>query len=552
MPRVASFKITVIGELYRQLRYASPETRIRQMNAAESLVEDIDPQQLYPEDFIIFRITSYRPRSDQTPPMLVGEALMSDLINLVQCLSDSLDLPPDFNGRSPALLQDTASRLNISTKTVQRYRKRGLVCHYVLFPDQIKRLVCFEDSISRFVNRNQSRLRRASDFSRIEETIEQQIIRKARALFDQHRLSLNEVALRLAGQYDRAHETVRLLLKRHDQRAEKPIFDERGPLTQKDIRVIFRAWRFGVPVAMLARRFSKGAPAIHRAINRRRRELLKALDLQYVKMPTFGLEDAASIILSAPAVTGGLDNRLVSTDALLLIEQARNAQAMDEADEDALVAGYNFLKKQAAEGIALLDDSPNTRSLDEVETDLRWASALKGRLISAGFPSALKVIEQTLHKPLKRHPAEEIVRLIELAFQVISRCIESLDPKGRRQELAKVCAHALDMALAALYQSKPSRRAAVRHESGSIALEDFYRQLCPWQSWLEPYPGLGILLDRIDPENRPAIALRYGYQGGPPHTIDALAKKLGLSPQRATRLVQKMEAEMKRAGRRGI
>ena len=549
MPRVASFKIAVIGELYRQLKYASPETRIRQMNAAEKLVEDIDGRQLYPEDFIIFRITTYRPRSDQTPPMLVGEALMSDLINLVQCLSDSLDLPPDFNGRSPALLQDTASRLNISTKTVQRYRKRGLVCHYVLFPDQAKRLVCFEDSISRFVNRNQSRLRRASEFTRIEETTEQQIIRQARELHAREGLSLNEIAQQLAGLQGRAHETVRLLLKRHDQRAEEPIFDERGPLTQRDIGVIFRARRFGVPVAMLARRFSKGAPAIHRAINRRRRELLKSLDLSYVKMSTFDLEDAASVILSAPAVVSGLGNRLECTDALILIKQSRNALALDESDEDALVAGYHFLKKQAAEAIALLQDAPNTRSLDEVETHLRWASALKGRLLSSGIPYAMKVIEQTLHKPLERHPADEIVHLIEIAFQVISRCIESLDPVGRRQKLAKVGAHALDMALSALHQSKPSGRAAVRHEAGSIPLVNFYRQICPWQSFLEPRPGLENLLDQLAPGDRAAITLRYGYEGGPPHTIDALAKKLGLSPQRATRLVQKMEAELRRAGR---
>ena len=61
MPRTARFKIAAIQELLRQLEYAPAETRRRQMDAAEALIADLDPHQNYPEDFIIFRITGYRP-----------------------------------------------------------------------------------------------------------------------------------------------------------------------------------------------------------------------------------------------------------------------------------------------------------------------------------------------------------------------------------------------------------------------------------------------------------------------------------------------------------
>src|SRR5688572_3537862 len=121
MPRVARFKIAAIEELHRQLEYAPDETRARQMNAAERLIADIDPKQNYPQDFIIYRITGYRSDHNEEPVTLVGQALLPDLVNLVQLLSEQLALPPDYNERRALMLDDVAARLKVSQKTIQRY-----------------------------------------------------------------------------------------------------------------------------------------------------------------------------------------------------------------------------------------------------------------------------------------------------------------------------------------------------------------------------------------------------------------------------------------------
>src|SRR5690349_1346250 len=127
MARTPRFKIAAIAELFRQLEYAPPETRSRQMDATERLIADIDPQQNYPEDFITYRITGYRSDRADEPSTLVGEALLPDLVNLVLLLSKGLRLPRDFANRRALSLGETAARLNVSTKSVQRYRQRGLV-----------------------------------------------------------------------------------------------------------------------------------------------------------------------------------------------------------------------------------------------------------------------------------------------------------------------------------------------------------------------------------------------------------------------------------------
>ena len=119
---------------------APVHVRHRQMDAAERLAQEVDSTRTYPEDFVRYRITGYRPESTGPPAMLVGEALVGDLATLVQQLSHTLDLPLDHDDRSAISLSDVASRLRISSKSLQRYRRRGLVCHYVTFTDGVKRL----------------------------------------------------------------------------------------------------------------------------------------------------------------------------------------------------------------------------------------------------------------------------------------------------------------------------------------------------------------------------------------------------------------------------
>ncbi len=125
MPRVARFQIAALGELFRQLMYAPPVARRRQMEAAEQLVAQIDPQQVYPEEFIIFRITGYRPDLPDEPVGLVGEALVADLVTLIQRLSQGLDLSPEHDDRTPVTLDDLARRLNISARRSSGIGSRG-------------------------------------------------------------------------------------------------------------------------------------------------------------------------------------------------------------------------------------------------------------------------------------------------------------------------------------------------------------------------------------------------------------------------------------------
>ncbi len=524
MPRVTRFKIAAIGDLYRQLAYAPAGARRRQMEAAEELVSQIDSEQVYPQDFIIFRITGYRPDRVDPTIALVGEALVGDLVTLIQRLSRDLEVDPLTEGRTAVRLDQVARRLNVSTKTLQRYRQRGLVCHYLVFPDGVKRLACFEDALQRFVAQNRGQVDRAGAFSRVGGSALDHMIEDARQRHRAQGLSLSATARELAAKYGRAHETLRSILLGHDRRSTAPIFTEHGPLTPRDVRLIWRATRRGVPPGVLARRFGKTAPTIHRAINRGRREQLRKLDLSFVDLEA--LAATGTERPDDPRLTSGLGALTPRLDALVFLEQVRRVQPDDPALETALITALNLLKKRARSAIAGLPANPASGPLDAIETDLRWATLLKRRLVGLALPAALGAIEQFLGRPLAQQPSEEVLAAFSRAIGVASSAMDTINP-DRGQRAAVIVRRLTDLALAASEAPRAAGRAATRHEPGSVVLDGPFDHLCPWQEWLELPARLRRLVPRLDERARDLLTARYGLAGDRPLTLVELARRTG-------------------------
>ncbi|MEE8129245.1 MAG: hypothetical protein V3T48_03080, partial [Vicinamibacterales bacterium] len=320
MPRVSTFRISAIDELYKELRYAPRAARRRQMEAAERLATEIEATQLYPQDFVIFRITGYRSDRSDAAPALVGEALVGDLATFIQHLSHSLDLESDGHRRSPVPLREAARRLNVSSKTLQRYRQRGLVCHYLVFPDGVKRLACFEDALQRFVEQHRERVDRAGAFTRVDHDVLESMINAARETRRGRGLSLGATARRLAERYGRSHETLRGILKQHDRQTSEPIFGDRSSIKAREARIICRAARMGMSPSTLARRLGRATPTVHRAINVGRRKQLNTLGFVWVPLDVLADPEAAATLLHEPAITTGLGALEARVDALQLVE----------------------------------------------------------------------------------------------------------------------------------------------------------------------------------------------------------------------------------------
>jgi len=540
MPRASRFRIAAIADLFRQLQFASPTVRVREMTAAEGLVNDLDPARNYPQDFVVYRVTGTRPNRRGEPVTFVGEALVGDLVTLIQRLSDGLELRHDHEGRNALDLDEVASRLRVSTKTVQRYRRQGLVCHHVVGADGGARLACFEDALDRFVDRYRARLEKAGRFTRVDDDLEHRIIEEAGELRAVERLSLNEAALRLSRRHGRAHETIRAKLRRHDRRSPEPIFGERGPLTDRDGQLVLRARRRLISVAEIAGRLGRTPATIRRTLNRARGERLRGLGLEWIDLPTFDLEDAEAVILSAPPVREDLDDVLPPGDALALIAAVREASPPPLAIEQALLAGYNMLKRRAGRACAALAPWPPAGLIDRAETDLAWATMLKRRLVSLALPCAIVPIEQNLRRSLETQSAERIVELLAFAVDTTAAIVEILDP-SRDQRLDRMTIHAMDRAIAARRVGSALGRAAARHGPEAIALDVAFGHLTPWQGWLGLRRDLVPLVADL-PEPRAAVLrLHHGLGATPPLTTEEIAQHLDTTSTAAARMLQTAE-----------
>ncbi|MCA9296479.1 MAG: hypothetical protein KC983_08175 [Phycisphaerales bacterium] len=538
MARPRQFRLPAFEDLSRQLRFAPAERRRQQMDAAERLVAEIEPDQAYPHEYIVFRITNFRPETGSAPHVYDGSAVLIDLVNFVQRASRELPLTEDMAGdRTPIAVAELPGRLGVSSKTVQRYREVGLVCHYLDRTDGRRQLVCFDDALQRFLEHHRDRVSRAQQFTRIDDAVEDDIIEAARTLRLHERSTLNDAARIIAERYGRAHESIRGVLRRHDRDAVAPIFDDRGPLTERDIRLIGRAVQWGVAPSRLARRYGKSSSTIQRAIARARTVELRNWPKTWLELPTFERADAEAVILNAPAVTRGLNDVIDADQALTLIERIRAFTPGDDPTEGATIAAYHLLKRRAAARCATPGTVLSMTDIDRIETDLRWATWLKWRLVSFGLPAALQSLEQALHQSLDVQAGDEIVALLALAVRAVAGDVETVDP-SQGHHLQRRAGLVVARAAALAVTGGDRHRAAARHAKDRLPLPDVFRHLTPWQQSLSLSPSRRAALAGLPEELRACLVQRYGLAGAPPATLEQLAKERDVRTSHIRRMLR--------------
>lgn len=520
MPLAASFTSGVLSELLRQLEYAPNETHQRQMIAAEELLEDIEETRLYPEDFITYRITGYRSDRPGARTSVVGEALRRDLVTFIQSLSWDLDLPLQMPRGMAVEMDEVARRLGVSRRTLQRCRREGLVLHYVRLADGHRRLACYPDSLERFLAHSSGRVSRASSFSRLDPGDREAIIERARVIAFEDGTSLNEAARRIAIEHGRGHETIRGILRANDRDSGSPIFQEHGPLTERDVRLIERARRRGIPLAEVGDRLGKSVAALHRAMLRERRRRLRSLPLLW------GGNEGDEHLLDAPSLHVDLPHHAIFHETSLL--EGSRAVDVDSPGIMLDLKAKSMLVANAASAIAKLPRTPNVAELDIIETRLRHASMLQLRVMLACLPATVDVIESQAHQPLGGLPPGERRSFLQLAVDVLLETIEGVDVHAE-VDLSDHCAIAMQAELDRRDTPFKSGRASARYRPAILGLDRMFYEEIPW-TWLVPTSSILRRIDEADSRNADLARRRYGLMGNSPRTLQQLADEEGATP----------------------
>ena len=218
-----------ILELANQLTYSPADKRREQLHAAIALLPAIDPSRAYPWDFVHFRITSFQPHR-HIEHVVPGKVLRADLASLIEFLSDTLSIRVEEaaeTGEAVLEFEEVSRRFNVSSKTIQRWRKQGLIALRYLYPDGRRRLGFLESSVQQFAKANKERVEKSAAFTQLSEEERRTIVELARQLWAQGKCGIKEISQRIGEKLGRAPETIRYTLRKHDQEhPEAAVFPE--------------------------------------------------------------------------------------------------------------------------------------------------------------------------------------------------------------------------------------------------------------------------------------------------------------------------------------
>ena len=347
-----------LAQLLAQLHFTPQKHLRKQLDAAEKLLAIIKADKEYPFDFVCFHITSFHPKALPEQQPIKGDELAEDLRIFVAKLSGLLALPSDEQNQKVYTIEALADSLDVSTKTIHRWRKLGLTARKFVFGDGQKRLGFLQSAVDKFLKDNPDVVAKAKSFQRLTENEKQQIIKQARALAAKTTLSRFQIIDQIASKLSKAHETIRYILLNYEKaNPDKPIFNEpAGVVSPAEIAELYKLFKQSTPIKELMSRFGRSRSSIYRLINQQRAKILLAKKVEFVPSSEFLDEIARQKILTKPlGIEKSLPPKSIEpldlADKSLLpeyLQALRNTPVLNREREVELFRRYNYLKYLAS------------------------------------------------------------------------------------------------------------------------------------------------------------------------------------------------------------
>lgn len=385
-----------LAQLLMQIRFTPEAKRRRELAAAEKLYALIDPKKQYPYDFVCFHITGFHSHNGDDDELIDGSDLRDDLYVFISKLSGKLATPVSAASERIYTAEELATKFNVSTKTVSRWRKRGMLARKFIFADGGRRFGFPESTVEKFAREHLKLVAEAGTFQRLTDKHRQQIVRQARSLAAKTSLSRYQITRQIAEKMEIAQETARYTLREYErQHPDKPVFRRPlGRMRPTEAAELFRLHKQGISVRQLMKRFDRSRSSVHRIINQRRAMALLAHKINYVPSDEFGAEAAAEHILGKPLDVKRPEPEkriepfeLVGENLLPeYLQVLKITPVLNRDQELELFRRYNYLKYIAAtERHELKLSHVCATLLSQLETHLDQAEEIRRILVEANL-----------------------------------------------------------------------------------------------------------------------------------------------------------------------
>ena len=532
----------------QQVRYAPPARRLEQRARAEKLLTEIEAEKQYPYQFICYRVTDFRP--DSYPGLLIpGADVRHDLTLMIEALAVPGTPAPDGLAEGIVTLEEVSRQLNVSTKTIRRWRSLGLVGNRV-YQNGRTRVAYDRTVVDRFLATHSDRVLRGSRFSQLSDEEREEILRRARRLAGVTGGTLTEVSRRIARKLGRSAETVRYTIKNFDrENPDQALFPAlTDPLDTTAKETIYSSYRRGINVDTLAKKFQRTRNSMYRVINEVRAQRLLEQPLDYIPHPSFA-DNANEADILAP---------MPDADVYEAKRQAMRAPKdvppelasqyvwplLTKEQEQHLFRQMNYLKYKAArlrDGLrkngdagAELDPSRvRIESLKRIEDLQREANAVKDHLIKANMRLVTNIA--------KRHVAQSdnFFELLSDGNMSLIRAVEKFD-FGRGFKFSTYASWAIMKNFARSIPDERHRRERFvtgHEEVFEVAPDTRTDEHEIVASQERATHSVNRLLEYLEPREREIIRMRAGLDDhAKGMTLEEIGQQFGITKERVRQL----------------
>jgi RNA polymerase primary sigma factor len=545
------YRSTTLVRLAAQLLRSPRRLRLRQLAGIEFVISVLDADCPVPLDFVVHAVTGYRARSQavsgeddggvsSADAGLRRDELRQDLIRLAEDLSRDAELLAECWSEPVFPVADLAERFDVSSKTIFRWHRRGLIGWRMRYSDGRQRLAFPEHCVQRFVAHNAALVRRGSSFSQLTDEERREIVARAEELVQAGEKTVNAVAKVIAGETRRAVETVRLILRAHDtSHPKRGIFNRSHlQLPADDGRLaIWEAYVDGASLETLSRRFGKPVRAIYRIITEMRARDRKSRPIDFVPSDEFEMPGADGRILNCPDLRlsegSATPERRIPRDLPPYLQQLFRIPLLTPKQEVALFRKLNYLRYKAERSRVALDpESATAADLDRMEQLLDEAQKVKNAITQANLRLVVSIA--------KRHmsPGQDFFELVSDGNMSLMRAVDRFD-YSRGFKFSTYGSWAIMKNFA---RSVPEARThRERYQTGREELLDLHAGPQPDDAEYDATPEMRAMIDRmldtLDERDSEILRQRFGLDAaGDGRTLEQIGDHFGVSKERIRQL----------------
>ncbi|QDT56484.1 RNA polymerase sigma factor SigA [Caulifigura coniformis] len=514
----------------QQVRSASEAVRLDQLDRAETVIATLEPGSQYRVQDLCEQVTHTRPKYASNL-VIQGSEAAHDLGLFVEELSESLNMPADLAGEPVLTVEDVSQQYNVSTKTVDRWRKRGLVSRRFQFGNR-SRVGFLKSSIDRFVRSHESEISRGSRFSQLSSVERGEIMEAARHLV-RYGTCPADVSRSLATRFNRSPETIRAAIRQHDEESpDNRVFatpsDELTPERKQELLARYSS---GVSVDALARDYCRTRTGVYRAIAEARAEKLCAAPVAFMDSPEFHQPNASKVILGPPPAVDRKAARVKAPAGLpAYLASLYSNPLLTREEEGYWFRKMNFLKFQASQIQSKIDMSrPKSADLDELERLLDEANEVKNFLIRSNLRLVVSIAKKRLQ------PGMSFFEMVSDGNMSLMRAIEKFDyTKGNKFSTYSTWAIMKNYARSIPAEHTILDRFRTGNEEVFAASADGRGvQTVDETTNARQRDVITSILGQLDERERSILLHRYGLQqGSEPLTLEEVGTRFGVTKER--------------------